>query len=100
MSRRQVSKMRSIVHLPITGYVEVEVIHEEGLLEKEIISAALRTDVEAKDIQEWETHRNVTQGNVCHALMRDAEVVETEPCEGDEDDEEKSESEDGEDGDS
>lgn len=94
------NKMRSIVHLPITGYVEVEVIHEAGLSEKEIISEALSTDVETKDIQEWETHRNVAQGNVCHALLRDAEVVETEPCEGDEDDEEKPESEDDEDGNS
>lgn len=58
------------VQIPITGYVIVEV---EAADEKEAIQKAFESDELSKtDIEEWETHEHVCEGNVFHGSVNDA----------------------------
>lgn len=62
------------VAIPITGVIYTEV---EGVeTEEEAIEAALEQSFKSKDISEWEMHRRVVQGNVCHAHTREATAEE------------------------
>lgn len=60
------------VRIPITGYVEVSVDADD-------IDAAIDKafDVATIDnIEEWDLHRTVTEGNVCHAMLNEVEIYE------------------------
>ena len=60
------------VRIPITGYVEVSVDADD-------IDAAIDKafDVATIDnIEEWDLHRTVTEGNVCHAMLNKIEIYE------------------------
>lgn len=60
------------VRIPITGYVEVSVDADD-------IDAAIDKafDVATIDnIEEWDLHRTVTEGNVCHVMLNEVEIYE------------------------
>lgn len=61
------------VTIPITGiaYVEVEADSEEEALEK-----AFEGDVTSDHLQEWETHRQIVEGNVFHGHTNEASAEE------------------------
>lgn len=52
---------RYTVTLPITGIVMIEVDADD---ERSAIDAALSSDATLADIESWETHRMVCEGNV------------------------------------
>lgn len=58
------------VTVPFTGYAVVDV---EAPTEAEAIDKALG-EVSLDDIEEWETHEQITEGNVCHAARNRAEA--------------------------
>lgn len=70
---------RYSVSIPITGYVIVEIDAES---EEAAIEAALDTEITSDLIEEWETHRQVTRGNVCSAILNSAEAEEIGEAEG------------------
>lgn len=59
------------VTLPVTGilYVEVEAENENDAIDK-----AMEADVTIDDIQEWESHRQIVQGNVFHGHTNNADA--------------------------
>lgn len=61
------------VSLPITGsvYVEVEANSEEEAIEK-----ALESEVTSDDIEGWETHQQIVQGNVFYGQLNEAHAEE------------------------
>lgn len=59
------------LYVPITGYVAVEV---EAGTEEEAIQKALESDVSLEDVEEWEMHRTVVEGNFFHGLRNTYEV--------------------------
>ncbi len=61
------------VTLPITGtvYVEVEAESEDDAIEK-----ALESEVDSDDIESWETHRKIVQGNVFYGGQNEADAQE------------------------
>jgi hypothetical protein len=61
------------VQLPVTGYIIKEV---EAANEAAAIEAALELPATADEIEEWQTHKQVTQGNVCYAVLNDANAEE------------------------
>lgn len=61
------------VRLPVSGYVYVEV---EAADEDAAIEAAFDAAFDARDIEEWEVHRDIVQGNVCSAVLWSAEAEE------------------------
>lgn len=58
------------VTLPISGYAIVQVEAEN----KEAAIDAAMDAVEMDDIEEWETHRHIVQGNVFYGKCNDVEV--------------------------
>ncbi len=64
------------VRLPVSGYVyvEVEADDEEAAIE----AAFMSDDVVRDNIEEWETHQQIVRGNVCSAVLNeaDAELIE------------------------
>ncbi len=65
---------RWLVTLPFTGTVSVEV---EADSEEAAIEAALNDEeVTTDDIDQWETCRIITEGNVTHAMQNEAEAME------------------------
>jgi hypothetical protein len=66
---------RYTVLVPISGCVYVDVIAES---EDEAVEKAVNGEVEGEypdRPEEWESHRHITQGNVCYAMHWEAEVV-------------------------
>ena len=63
------------VMLPITGYVVVEI---NAASEKVAIAAALEKDFDIEQIEEWEVHEQVEEGNVSYGSLSRAcaELVE------------------------
>ena len=66
------------VCLPITGYLEVTV---EAESEKDAILEALCGGFSLNDIVEWDSHIEVTSGNVFHGVKHSAsaELIDDEP---------------------
>lgn len=64
--------MKYGVTIPITGIAYAEV---EAESEKEAIEKALQEDLE---ILEWESHKQVCQGNVFHGHTNEASAEEIE----------------------
>lgn len=64
------------VEIPITGYVivEVEAESEQEAIEKAFADPDITTD----DIEEWNTHEHITQGNVCYALKHSVSAEEVQ----------------------
>lgn len=60
-----------LVTMPITGYVCIEVEAED---EKDAIERAYDSEVNFNNIEEWDVHEHICEGNVFHGLMNDAEV--------------------------
>lgn len=60
------------IMIPMTGYVEVTVQadDEDSAIDKAFELATL------EDVAEWDLHRNITQGNVSHALKNEIEIYE------------------------
>jgi hypothetical protein len=63
---------RYSVVLPVTGYVYTEV---EAYNETDAIDKALEHGFSNKDIEEWEVHERVTDGNISYAVLDEAEVT-------------------------
>lgn len=61
------------VSLPISGYVCVEVEAED---EESAIEAAFEAHITKDMIEEWETHRQIVRGNVCSAVLNEADAQE------------------------
>lgn len=63
-----------LVNLPITGYIsiEVEAENEEMAIDKAFESEECNLD----NLIEWEACESVCEGNVCYAILTDAEVEE------------------------
>lgn len=61
------------VRIPVTGVVDVEVDAEN---EEEAIEAALQKEISNKDLTEWETCREVVQGNVFCGHTNSIEATE------------------------
>ncbi|ALM62171.1 hypothetical protein AXI64_gp179 [Vibrio phage qdvp001] len=62
------------VLVPITGYIVVEVEAEN---EKEAIDKAFESDdLTIDNINEWDTHENIVQGNVFYGVKNEVEVEE------------------------
>lgn len=61
------------VCLPITGVVYVTVEAED---KESAITAALNSDLSLDDIEEWEAHRHITQGNVFYGNQNSASAEE------------------------
>lgn len=61
------------VRIPITGVVDVEVEAEN---EDEAIEAAMQKEVSTDDITEWETCRQIVQGNVFNGHTNEVDVSE------------------------
>jgi hypothetical protein len=60
------------VAVPISGviYVEVEAEDEKDAIEKALDSDQLTQD----NLERWEAHRHIVQGNVCYAVQWEAEA--------------------------
>lgn len=54
------------VCLPISGYVAVQVEAED---EESAIEAAMKEDVGALDIEEWQTHKKIVEGNFFYGSL-------------------------------
>lgn len=54
---------RYYVTLPIAGYLGVEV---EANNEEQAIETAIMSDISVDDIMEWDTYRQLVNGNVCY----------------------------------
>lgn len=61
------------VAIPITGVIYTEVQAED---EEAAIDLAMETTFTLDDIDEWELHRRVVEGNVCHAHTSRASAEE------------------------
>lgn len=63
-----------LVNLPITGYIsiEVEAKNEEMAIDKAFESEECNLD----NLIEWEACESVCEGNVCYAILTDAEAEE------------------------
>jgi hypothetical protein len=61
------------VCIPITGFVYVEV---EAGSKREAIDKAFEQDLSEAEIEEWNLHEHVTEGNVCHATLNSARAEE------------------------
>lgn len=61
------------VTIPITGIIYVEV---EADSRKEAIEKAMDLDFQSKDIEEWETHKQIVQGNVFYGVRNEATADE------------------------
>ncbi|AGH31861.1 hypothetical protein VPIG_00003 [Vibrio phage PWH3a-P1] len=62
------------VLVPITGYIIVEV---EADNEKEAIEKAFESDeLNIDNINEWDTHEAIVQGNVFYGIQNEIEVEE------------------------
>ena len=60
------------VLIPITGYISVEV---EADSEDQARETAFESeDLTLENIQNWECHEKVVQGNVCYAVQNEIEV--------------------------
>ena len=62
-----------LVRLPVSGVLEIEV---EAQNEDEAIAKALESDATNDHITEWNTHRQIVQGNVFHGILNEAEAIE------------------------
>lgn len=62
------------VAVPMTGviYVNVEADTDAEAIEKALQSEDLKLD----NVEEWEYHKKVVQGNVFHGVQREIEVLE------------------------
>lgn len=60
------------IKIPMTGYVELilEAEDEDSAIDKAFEVATL------DNVEEWELHHKVTQGNVCYAILHEIEVYE------------------------
>lgn len=58
------------IKIPLTGYVEiiVDAEDEDSAIDKAFDMATL------ENVEEWDLHRKVTSGNVCHAVLNEIEV--------------------------
>ena len=61
------------VTLPISGVIYTTVKADS---EKEAIDKALEGEYTYEDIETWETHKHIVQGNVCYAVQWSAEAEE------------------------
>lgn len=61
------------VRLPITGVIDINI---EAESEDDAIEKALDSDITSDDISEWETCRQIVQGNVFHGHTNEAEAQE------------------------
>jgi hypothetical protein len=61
------------ISMPITGFIykEVEADSEEQAKEK-FHQLELKTD----DIEDWEIHNHVTQGNMFYGMLNDVDIEE------------------------
>lgn len=59
------------VELPISGKLVVEVQAES---EKKAIDLAMQLPLKTEMIEEWDVHRKINTGNVCHAIFWDAKA--------------------------
>ena len=57
------------VQIPISGYIYKQV---EADSEEAAIKAAMQLEAVGDDIEEWETHEHITNGNVCNAVLHSA----------------------------
>ncbi len=62
------------VYLPLSGVVELNGI--EAASPEEAIEKALASDLKRTDVLEWQTHRQLTTGNMLHAALNEAYVEE------------------------
>lgn len=61
------------VAIPITGVILAEVKAED---EDAAIEAAFnRTDLTLDNIEEWDMHRQIVEGNVFHGLRNSVDVI-------------------------
>lgn len=76
VSLNQTTKMPTYnVTLPITGIICTTV---EANSEEEAIEKALNSELSTDDIQEWNAHKQIVQGNVFHGVCNDAEASQEE----------------------
>lgn len=67
------SKKKWQVSLPITGVV---IVYVEAATEEEAIDAAFDKGASSEDIEEWQTHRKIVEGNIFHGEMNSASAEE------------------------
>jgi hypothetical protein len=60
------------VRIPVTAYVEILVEAED---EDEAIDKAFDTAT-LNDVVEWDLHKKICEGNVCHALLNEIDIIE------------------------
>lgn len=69
-------KKRFSVSVPFTGYVVIEVDADDE--ESAIAAALMSEDLDFKNAEEVEFHKRVVRGNVCSAVLSEAEAMEIE----------------------
>lgn len=67
------------VKVPIVAVCYVEV---EAESEKEAIKKAMGSnDLTIENVEEWEAHERIVEGNICHTYNYKAEIVDEEEIE-------------------
>jgi hypothetical protein len=59
------------VKLPVAGYAVVMV---EADNEKEALEKALESEVKLDDIEEWDVHEHIIEGNIFYGNCNDPEI--------------------------
>lgn len=62
------------VKLPISGYVVVRI--EDAESAEAAIEQALAEPTPDYQIEEWDTHQQIVRGDVCFAILNEAEAAE------------------------
>ena len=76
-------KRRFYVDVPIAGVACVEVVAEEDTAEEQIILLACNIAT-LDDVNEWEAHEKIVEGNIVYASKWEAEIVNSDEADDDE----------------
>lgn len=68
--------MKYNVTLPITGTVFISDIEADS--EEEAIEKAMEANITTEDIEEWNTHERIVEGNVFRGMQNEAEAQEAQ----------------------
>lgn len=64
---------RYTVVLPVSGKAVIDVMADS---EEAAIDMALDSPLTMDNLEEWDVHRHIVRGNVCHAMQFSAEIVD------------------------
>ena len=61
------------VSVPIAGFIYIEVEAEN---EEEAKQKAFESDAGVRDIEEWDMHEKIVEGNIFHGSLNEIEIEE------------------------